>query len=367
MAVHCTRGNIELTYCRACALVFNRSFDASLLDYGGAYENSLSSSPAFQRYSDELVTRLCNTYDLHRKEIAGIGSGRGEFLEALCKTGKNYATGYDPSYGGEDRAENSRVRFVQDYFSERYACRPVDFVSCRHVLEHIDEPARFLAIVRKALANKEEAAAYFEVPNGEHVLAGPGLWDIIYPHVSYFTAATLERLFRLSGFDIVRGGTSFGDQFLFVEARAGRGEAGGNKEPNSALAIETLIEGFDRRFAQAVLGWVNFLRSAFGRGKRVAFWGAGAKGVNFLNLVPLASNIGVIVDANVRKQGMYVPGTGQLIASPEWLAEYRPDFVIVLNASYQEEIASTLAAMGVRAALVIDPRPAAAAAQCAPR
>jgi hypothetical protein len=86
--------------------------------------------------------------------------------------------------------------------------------------------------------------------------------------------------------------------------------------------------------------------------KRIAFWGAGAKGVTFLNMVPNADKIEYVVDSNVRKQGMYVPGTGQPISSPDRLQDYQPDIVIVLNPLYTYEISSALAGLGVNSEIV---------------
>ena len=87
--------------------------------------------------------------------------------------------------------------------------------------------------------------------------------------------------------------------------------------------------------------------------KTVAFWGAGSKGVTFLNLVPGARSIRPVVDLNPRKQGMFVAGTGQLIVSPEALADYSPEIVIVLNPAYRSEITARLMAIGLPAAKIV--------------
>lgn len=82
-------------------------------------------------------------------------------------------------------------------------------------------------------------------------------------------------------------------------------------------------------------------------------WGAGAKGVMFLNLVPGAESIREVVDMNPRKQGMFVAGTGQMIVAPEVLSDDSPDAVIVLNSAYRAEIAARLQAMGLAEAEIV--------------
>ena len=48
----------------------------------------------------------------------------------------------------------------------------------------------------------------------------------------------------------------------------------------------------------------------------------------FLNTVTDGAEIEFVVDLTPRKQGMYVPGTGQLVVSPEQIREFRPDVVL---------------------------------------
>jgi ABC-type enterochelin transport system substrate-binding protein len=57
-----------------------------------------------------------------------------------------------------------------------------------------------------------------------------------------------------------------------------------------------------------------------------------------LNLKNAADQISYVVDINPRKQGMYVSGTGQEIVSPEFLKDYDPDLVLIMNPIYNEEI-----------------------------
>jgi hypothetical protein len=57
--------------------------------------------------------------------------------------------------------------------------------------------------------------------------------------------------------------------------------------------------------------------------------------------------IGCVVDLNVRKQGRYIPGTGQRIAAPKQLSDYEPDIVLVMNPIYENEIRQWIAAIGM--------------------
>ena len=87
-------------------------------------------------------------------------------------------------------------------------------------------------------------------------------------------------------------------------------------------------------------------------GKRVALWGAGSKGVTFLNSVPGASRIDTVIDINVRKQGKFVPGTGQRVSSPEIIAAERLDQIIIMNPNYVEEIRAKILKLGSKAKII---------------
>jgi len=205
------------------------------------------------------------------------------------------------------------------------------------------EPLAFLAGLRRALATQGGVNLYFEVPNALQVLNGPGLWDVIYQHVLYFTEQSLEAIFHRAGFERIDSGLSFGDQYLWVEARAAA-PAGNTppRRPMSSLPVEHLVADFGDRFRDTLMRWGECLQKWKAEEKRVAFWGAGTKGVTFLNVVEGARDIGSVVDLNPRKQGMYVPGTGQRISAPAELTRRPPEIVITLNPAYVEEIGEML-------------------------
>jgi len=358
-ALGCQLGHIELTMCSGCELIFNRRYDPQLMTYSDNYDNSLDFSSAFQIYAQELSARLRETYRLRSKHVVEIGSGRGRFLKLLCEDGTNYGVGYDPSFGGEVGGETPCVRFVQDFYANRYASEPVDFLCCRHVLEHIEKPLDFLINLRQMLAPHGDVVLYFEVPNACSILTGSGLWDIIYQHVLYFTKRSLSAVFARAGFEVVNAGTAFAGQFLFLEARLASSNSAVTRSDSGAARghsnLKVLTDAFGARFRDSVLAWSNYIQAALQDKKRLAFWGAGAKGVTFLNVVPHAAQMRPVIDCNPRKAGMYVPGTGQRILSPAHLQGYEPDIVATLNPVYRQEIASMLSELKIEVGIATMP------------
>jgi hypothetical protein len=267
--------------------------------------------------------------------------------------------GYDPTFGGEAQNETPGVRFVQDFYAGPYASEPVDFLCCRHVLEHIENPLDFLVNLRKILVPHGDVALYFEVPNARSMFTGFGLWDIIYQHVNYFTIRSLPAIFARAGFEVIDTGTAYSGQFLFLEARpvpSNRALAHSDLvAPNGDSDLKVLAGAFAARFQESVSAWSKHILAASQEKKRIALWGAGSKGVTFLNVVPHASEIDPVVDCNPRKAGMYVPGSGQQILPPAHLKGHEPDIVVTLNPVYRQEIASMLSELRVGAEIITMP------------
>ncbi len=347
------RVTIRLAFCATCGHIYNPDFDLSLMDYSQAYENSLHFSPRFQQYAEELAEDLVTRHDLHGKEIIEIGSGKGDFLEMLCELGDNRGIGFDPSYvpGETARSKSAQIEFVEDFYSEAYTDRSADFICCRHTLEHIEDPIAFMQMVRRTIGDRD-TTVFFEVPNGLFTLQDMAIWDIIYEHCSYFTRYSLAYLFESCGFEVRDVRPTFGGQYLCIEARP--------KDDNTIVTAETWnrpteiagdVAEFTARYAAKATADQALLTQMANDGQRVVIWGSGSKGITFLNMLPAAESIAYAVDINPRKQGMHITGTGQRIVGPEFLAEYSPDAVIVMNPLYIDEIRQTLGEIGVEPAM----------------
>ncbi len=344
----CPRGDLRLSYCETCGAIENQAFDAERVVYTDQYENSLHFSEFFQGYVREFAGELVERFKPAGRTVVEIGSGDGQFLELLCRLGECRGVGFDPSYdpSSPDELDGGRVRFVREYFDPSHADLTAHLVVCRQVLEHLPDPGRMLRGVRAALA--PDAAVVFEVPNARYTLESPSLWDVIYEHVTYWSAGSLARLFAACGYDVLATRATFADQFLAVEARPASGERGAVLAPVDDIAdLTRSVEAFERSCSATIDGWQRELEARHAAGQKVALWGTGARGVNFLNIADPKGRIETVVDINPRKHGMYAPGTGQRIGPPEDLLREPPDLVVVMNPNYLQEIQASLTEMGL--------------------
>jgi hypothetical protein len=348
-----TRGDIHLAFCSQCGHVFNTRFDPALLVYTQQYENSLYFSPRFQAYAHELALGLVERHNLHNRSLVEIGSGKGDFLNQLCELGGNTGTGYDPSYDGTG-SPFSRVRFVQGYFSDQFLDEPLDFLYARHTLEHIPQPRQFVDLFRRAAAKHPTMTAFIEVPNVRQTIAHMAIWDLIYEHVSYFSAPSLATLFNQAQFDVCHLEETYEGQFLTLEAAPSAQPV--TSPADLALQIDQLaaaVEAFELGYQEKTAAWKNQLHDLSASGKKAVIWGAGTKGISFLNVLNVQDEIEYVVDINPRKRGKYITGSGQQIVPPEFLADYKPDVVVVMNPIYTAEITETLAGLGLHPELMV--------------
>jgi SAM-dependent methyltransferase len=344
-ARRCPKGDIKLAFCHGCGFIWNLAFDPGCLEYTQAYDNSLHFSPFFQEYACLLATRLIERYNLYNKDVIEIGCGKGDFLVLLCEIGNNRGVGFDPSYEGErtDSEVAERITFIRDFYSERYAGHHGDLICCQYVFEHIHDPTGFLNMVRRTIGDRSDSVLYFEVPNVLLILRDLSIWDIIYEHCSYFSAGSLARVFTSCGFDICDLAETYEGQFLGIEARPGKGST--DLKPDrwdNLKEVADAVAAFAGNYRRRIGTWQSSLKQMEQAGQRAVAWGAGAKGIGFLNMLKIHDQIEYIVDINPHKHGKYIAGTGQQIVRPEFLRDYQPDVVIVMNPVYKEEIQQTV-------------------------
>lgn len=343
-------GPVDLGVCPACGFVYNAAFDPGLVDYEGSYDNALHHSDVFLAYEDELVERLLAAHDLADGLVVEVGCGPGHFLGLVCGRAGARGIGFDPSHEPEfrDPLADERVR-IERGLLEPGSGLGADLVVARHVLEHVADPGALLASLRDALG--PGGAIYVEVPNANFLLRDGSLWDVIYEHCGYFRPETLAWAAQQAGFRDVEVASAYEGQFLGLTARVGEA-AGAPVDPDAARAVEEA-----RRFGDLFRGqreaWGNALQARLDDGERVVVWGAGAKAVSFLNLLPRADEIACLVDRNPRKQGTHLAGMGTPILAPERLGEVGADTVVVMNPAYTEEITADLVGLGIDADVVV--------------
>jgi len=349
------RGDFRLGFCPACGFIANTIFDPRVHEYSPRCEESQAFSPTFNAFARSLAQRWVERYGVRNKTIVEIGCGKGDFLMLICAAGDNRGIGIDPSSQPQRIPSEfrDRVRFIQELYGDQHAHLPADAVLCRHTLEHIAPTGQFLRTIRRVIGDRKDVVVLFELPDVTRVVREGAFWDIYYEHCSYFTLGSLARLFRASGFDIVELERDYGDQYALIAARPADGPTQPRLRAEDDLEQTARdVQHFRRVVAEQLARWRGEVLDRVQRGQRVVLWGALSKAVSFLTTLGVGSAIQYVVDINTYRHGKFMPGGGQEIVPPKFLAEYRPDLVIAMNPIYLKEIRRDLDAHGVSAELV---------------
>jgi hypothetical protein len=269
--------------------------------------------------------------------------------------GDNRGVGIDPSC---DKARiegpaSDRITVIQDYYSEKYSHYTGDLVMCRHTLEHINDTRKFVETVRRGIGDRRNTVVFFEIPDVTIVLENFVFWDIYYEHCSYFSPGSLGRLFRSCGFEVLDLYTDFDDQYLMIEARpADAPPPLPHRREEPVREMTERVERFAARVEEQKSRWLRLMAEKHAAGNRPVIWGSGSKCVAFLTTLGIDREIGCVVDINPRRHGRYIAGVVKRIEPPEYLREYQPGTIIVMNPIYKDEITAMAMKMGLSAEVI---------------
>ena len=226
-----------------------------------------------------------------------------------------------------------------------------DLMAANNVLAHVPDIGDFVAGFREVL--KDEGVVTFEFPHLLNLIEKVQFDTIYHEHFSYLSLLAVEQVLRANGlrpFDVERLSTHGGSLRLFCcHMGSGHEETDAlaalrDEEHAAGLGRIESYAGFAPRVEAVRASFRAFLAAEKAAGRRIAAYGAAAKGNTFLNYCRTTSNdIGVVFDASPAKQGRFLPGSHIPILSPERVSEIRPDDLVILPWNLKDEIMSQMA------------------------
>lgn len=326
-AINSIRGNLSLAICKECEFIFNYDFEVDKVQYNEIYDNTQTCSPKFQKYIDGIINKLIDRYELQNKTIVEVGCGKGLFLKQITEISNGKGYGFDPSYEDEKIQLDGKLVFENKYYDKNCSEMQADLVILRHVIEHIQNPIEIIQSINEALVNSPDALLYIETPCVEWILKNNIIYDFFYEHCSYFTKKSLKNLLEIADFEILEMDHTFEGQYIYAIAKV----KNICKDSLFDMAIKYAenVENKKHKWNKNLLNYNG----------NIAVWGAGAKGVTFLNdMDPNCKFINCIIDINENKQNNFIPGTGHKIVSYTEIRKRNIKTIIVMNWNYIDEI-----------------------------
>lgn len=358
-AINCPKGQLRLAFCPRCGFIANSAIEPEKNQYGRLYDNSLFYSKYFQNFARKMATNLIQQYNLYNKKVVEVGCGKVDFLSFFCEAGNSQGLRLSPNQiekECEHQNKNKSPDPTQTSFSRSDEHLKADFVFSYHELEHINNPASFLNALRRMLVHSPNASVFFAVPNAKKSFEEGDYTDIIYEHVSYFTIPSLHSLFSQCGFKVTKVEESknaiFDSIYLTATIEKQRKPIYKINSQPAPNKIEFITFSFATKSKKIIENHMQKVKRILNKGKRVTLWGGGARGVTILNIIK-DPRIEYVVDINPKKQGKYIPGTGQNIVTPNFLVDYKPDYVIVANPAYENEIRQIISNLGIKPEFIL--------------
>lgn len=147
-------------------------------------------------YADDFL-RFIRQVGLPRSaSTIEIGAGVGYLTRRLKDAGLQ-VVGIEPGRGYAAFWERNGVEIINDFFPTPHVTGRFDLIYSFAVLEHINEPAKFLKDVRDHL--KPEGVAIFSVPDCTDEIAAGDPSILFHEHISYFDSGSLARLIESAG------------------------------------------------------------------------------------------------------------------------------------------------------------------------
>ena len=338
--------------CEKCFLVQLGEFKSPneiFKDY--AYFSSFSSS--WVNHAEQYVNSLVKKFNINKKNlVVEIASNDGYLLQFFKK--KNIPVlGIEPAENVAKNAIKKGIPTITKFFGSKLAIelkksgKKVDCIIANNVLPHTPELTDFIKGL-ELLIN----------PNGIIViqfsayllpLIKNSQFDHIYhEHFSYFSLTTIKQIlkkFKLEIIDVEELNVHGGSLRLYIK-KIGQTKKESknvkkliNKEKEFGITKKDTYRNFENQILEKKISIWKFFSAAKKEKKKIACYGAPAKGNTMLNYCQIGKDfINFTVDKNPAKQGKLLPGTHIPIFNLKKINEFKPDYLVILPWNLKEEI-----------------------------
>lgn len=338
--------------CEKCLLVQLEQF-SSAHDIFSDYAYFSSFSDSWLAHAKAYVDMIAERFHLDQKaKVVEIASNDGYLLKNFVARGIP-VLGIEPAANVAEVAKKNGIDTRVAFFGEKTALElkgsgwSADLIIGNNVLAHVPDLNDFVEGLNVLL--KPTGLITMEFPHLLKLMEYNQFDTIYHEHFSYFSFLAVEQVFARHGmklFDVEELPTHGGSLRIYAchdndeskpfEARArelkSRETRAGFGELNHYLSFSPKVEATKRKL-------LSFLIAARQEGKRVAGYGAPAKGNTLLNYCGVRTDlVDYTVDRSPHKQGHFLPGVHIPIYAPEQIRQTHPDYVLILPWNLREEV-----------------------------
>lgn len=346
---------LKVWVCGNCWLAQTEDYSSAeeLFTADYAYFSSTSTTwvAHAQRFVDQAIQQLSLSPHSFVLELA---ANDGYLLQHFVRAGIP-CLGVEPTAATAAAAREKGVEIVEDFFGITLANHlrkdygKADLIVANNVLAHVPDVNDFVAGIAAML--KPEGVCSIEFPHLLNLIQQRQFDTIYHEHYSYLSLHSVRTIMLAAGmtvYKVEKLPTHGGSLRVWVALSNG---VTVDSSVNCVLAEETeagmaTAEGyryFQKVIATVAKNFLEFLQQAKRENKIVVAYGAAAKGNTFLNYLQVDSElIPAVFDAALSKQGKFLPGSHIPILPPDQLAQFNPDYVVILPWNLREEVTAQL-------------------------
>ena len=348
---------LKVYTCHTCFLVQIDEYQKSDSIFNSEYVYFSSYSTSWlvhaKNYVDVMTERFCLNEESLVMEIA---SNDGYLLQYFVEK-KIPVLGIEPASNTAEVAKEKGVTSLVEFFgtnlAEKLAVegRKADLLLGNNVLAHVPDIVDFVSGMKLAL--KDTGVITMEFPHLLQLVEYNQFDTIYHEHFSHLSFYTVQKIFESKGlelFDVEELPTHGGSIRIFAKHKEDQSKVITSNvakmiQKEKALGMTNLefYDDFQKRTLKVKLDLIDFLIEKKRQGKKIAAYGAAAKGNTLLNYCGIKSDlIDFVVDANPHKQNKFLPASHIPVFSEERLWNEKPDFILILPWNLKEEIINQL-------------------------
>lgn len=349
---------LKVLVCENCFLVQVDEYKKAdeIFDANYAYFSSFSKS--WLAHSKKYVEMMCERFGFDQNsQVIEIASNDGYLLQYFKE--KNIPVlGIEPTLSTAEAARKIGIESWTEFFGEKLAEKLVDenrqanLLLGNNVLAHVPDINDFVGGLKIAL--KPAGVITMEFPHLLQLVANNQFDTIYHEHFSYLSFHTVKEIFASKGlemFDVEEIPTHGGSLRIFakhVDDKTNKVSENVaaliKKEIDAGLRDINYYLDFQPKIDAVKLDLLEFLVAQKRAGKKVAAYGAAAKGNTLLNYCGVKNDlIDFVVDASPYKQNLFMPASHIPIVDESFIKREKPDFVIILPWNIKDEIKTQLA------------------------
>ena len=347
---------LKLFVCDECWLVQTQDFTEADALFNAEYAYFSSTSKGWLAHAKAYCETMTQRLNIGKNSfVIEVAANDGYLLKNFVAAGVP-CLGIEPTASTASAARAIGVPILEEFFGEKLGKalaakgQAADLIAGNNVYAHVPDINDFTQGMKAAL--KSGGTITLEFPHLMELIAHNQFDTVYHEHFSYLSLQTVARIFAAAGlrvFDVEQLPTHGGSLRIYgchdADARANTPAVVALLAREEAAGLRNLAtyRAFQHKADKVKNDFVTWLIEQKRAGRRVAAYGAAAKGCTLLNYAGIKPDlIAYVCDAAPAKQGKFLPGSHIPILPPAAIAQDKPDAIVILPWNIAAEVRGQL-------------------------